>query len=150
MLNNECRSIALRTFVPLRLCDEIGFTAKTQGHEVAQGIDSTLLTSIFDIHFVFCYMNLEAFTKTLSDASPPASFSACLAALWYDAKGDWNRAHEQVDDLDGKQAAWVHAYLHRKEGDVGNAGYWYRRAGKEPAKVSLKEEWEELVRNIEC
>jgi len=90
-------------------------------------------------------MNLADFTKTLAESAPPSSFTPCLAALWYDAKGDWHTAHQQVDGQEGKEPAWVHAYLHRKEGDLGNAGYWYRRAGKEPTWFSLQEEWEELV-----
>jgi hypothetical protein len=90
-------------------------------------------------------MTLDHFMESFSEASPPASLSPYLTALWHDAKGDWNTAHHMVDDLEGKEAAWVHAYLHRKEGDIGNAGYWYRRAGKEPCKVSLQEEWDILV-----
>jgi hypothetical protein len=90
-------------------------------------------------------MDINSFRESLSAKLPPGSFPPYLTALWYDAKGDWNAAHNEVDDLEGKDAAWVHAYLHRKEGDQGNAGYWYRRAGKEPCLLSLQEEWTELV-----
>jgi hypothetical protein len=76
-------------------------------------------------------MTINSFTESLSTDSPPKNLSPELNALWYDAKGDWHAAHDLIDDMDGKDAAWVHAYLHRKEGDIGNAGYWYRRAGKE-------------------
>jgi hypothetical protein len=90
-------------------------------------------------------MDIAAFIKTLSETDPPVSLSVHLTALWYDAKGDWNSAHDLINDLDDKKCAWIHAYLHRKEGDIGNAGYWYRRAGKEVSILSLREEWNELV-----
>lgn len=73
------------------------------------------------------------------------SNSAELTALWYDGKGDWEKAHDQVDQLSGKTAARVHAYLHRKEGDLWNADYWYARAGEKRPHLSLEEEWGELV-----
>lgn len=68
-----------------------------------------------------------------------------LLALWWDAKGDWAKAHEVAQDVEGADGAWVHAYLHRKEGDVGNAGYWYRRAGREVATGDFRVEWERIV-----
>lgn len=68
-----------------------------------------------------------------------------LLALWYDAKDDWKSAHDQVDQLSGKNAARVHAYLHRKEGDLWNADYWYSKAGEKRPNLSLEKEWEELV-----
>ena len=74
--------------------------------------------------------------------------SAPLRALWHDGRGDWKRAHEIVQEENGKTAARVHAYLHRKEGDASNAGYWYRRAGKTPAVEPLADEWEALARAI--
>ena len=73
------------------------------------------------------------------------SGSAELKALWYDGKGDWKKAHDQVDHLSGKSAARVHAYLHRKEGDLWNADYWYSKAGEKRPTLSLEEEWKELV-----
>ena len=82
----------------------------------------------------------------LGDAAPADGMAAPLAALWWDAKGDWKRAHAQVDDLETKDGMAVHAYLQRKEGDAGNAGYWYRRAGTESRRGSLEAEWEALVR----
>ena len=78
-------------------------------------------------------------------ASDPNGFSIELEALWYDGKGDWNRSHEVIQDVNSKNAAWIHAYLHRKEGDLGNAQYWYSRAGKTMPNVSLDNEWKSLV-----
>ena len=76
---------------------------------------------------------------------PNVSASNELIALWYDAKGDWKLAHEQVDHLTSKSASRIHAYLHRKEGDTWNADYWYRKAGETRPDLSLEEEWEDLV-----
>jgi len=87
----------------------------------------------------------KKFRDSLSEANPPAHFSAILKSLWYDAKGDWEKAHDQVDQLGGQDAAWVHAYLHRKEGDIWNADYWYSRAKKNRPSISLETEWESLV-----
>lgn len=91
-------------------------------------------------------MNLEDFIKTVeADDDPPESLPEPTAALWHDRKGEWDRAHEIVQDLQGADAAWVHAYLHRKEGDLGNARYWYRRAGKPEFTGSLDSEWRQIV-----
>ncbi len=90
-------------------------------------------------------MNFEAFQESLSNKMPPTHLPVYLQALWYDAKHDWETAHNLVNDLDGEQAAWIHAYLHRKEGDPGNARYWYSRAGKPMPAVSLSEEWGLIV-----
>jgi hypothetical protein len=84
----------------------------------------------------------------VDDAAPPAGLSAPLRALWLDGKGDWAAAHGTVDDLETTEAARVHAYIHRKEGDLDNARYWYRRAGATPSKESLEREWEQLVRAL--
>ena len=92
-------------------------------------------------------MNPEEFRKTLSAGVPPV-VSNYLKALWYDAKGDWTKAHQIVQDIDDEAAAWIHAYLHRKEGDIGNADYWYRRAGKERPAISLQHEWENIVKSL--
>ena len=85
------------------------------------------------------------FKASLSNAAPAANLKAPLTALWWAAKGNWDQAHEIVQDEDDADAAWVHAYLHRVEGDLGNAGYWYRRAGKPVAKDPLQDEWERIV-----
>jgi hypothetical protein len=82
---------------------------------------------------------------TLSDAAPAPGLAPPLKALWWAAKGDWSKAHTIVQDEDTADAAWVHAYLHRVEGDLGNAGYWYRRAGKPAATDSLDAEWERIA-----
>src|SRR6201991_1711711 len=90
-------------------------------------------------------MDFSSFQKSLSNDSPPGVLSVQLTALWYDAKGDWEKAHHLINDLEDKTSAWVHAYLHRKEGDIGNAGYWYRRAGRAAAVGDLKVEWEGIA-----
>ena len=89
-------------------------------------------------------MTLAEFNATLDSNTPPA-VSPALVALWHDAKGDWSRAHEVAQDVDEAAGAWVHAYLHRKEGDEGNAGYWYRRAGKPAEHGPLDVEWTRIV-----
>jgi len=71
--------------------------------------------------------------------------SAELAALWHDARGDWAAAHRVAQDIDDERGAWIHAYLHRKEGDLGNAAYWYRRAGKPVASGALDVEWDAIA-----
>jgi hypothetical protein len=85
------------------------------------------------------------FRATLAAAAPAHELAPPLAALWWAAKGDWDAAHKIVQDEETTDAAWVHAYLHRVEGDLGNAGYWYRRAGKPAAEDSLEAEWERIV-----
>jgi hypothetical protein len=92
-------------------------------------------------------MTLPEFKATLDSATPPA-VNAALVALWHDAKGDWDAAHATAQDIENETGAWVHAYLHRKEGDASNAAYWYRRAGKAIAKASLEEEWESIVTEL--
>jgi hypothetical protein len=90
-------------------------------------------------------MNSKVFKASLTLESPDPALSTILKSLWYDANGDWKTAHDLVDQLSGKDAAWVHAYLHRKEGDSWNADYWYARAKKTRPSISLEEEWERLV-----
>jgi hypothetical protein len=90
-------------------------------------------------------MNLTSFKESLTANNPPHNISVYLKALWQERKGNWDKAHNIVQDLEDKNAAWIHAYLHRKEGDVGNADYWYRRAGKKRPDVSLEKEWEEIA-----
>ena len=88
---------------------------------------------------------ITEFKESLNLGQPPNGFSAHLRSLWYDGKGDWHQAHAQVDHLNDKQSAWVHAYLHRKEGDIWNADYWYGKAQQTRPNISLEEEWEQLV-----
>ncbi len=90
-------------------------------------------------------MTISEFKHSLNDNQPPAGLSIYLQSLWYDGKGDWQQAHSLVDSLPGNEAAHVHAYLHRKEGDLGNADYWYRRANQIRPRVDLAKEWEDLV-----
>ncbi len=90
-------------------------------------------------------MNLEQFNNSLIENDPPNSVSDYLKALWYDGKGNWQKSHEIIQDIEDKSAAWIHAYLHRKEGDIWNADYWYNRAGRKRPSVSLQEEWKDIV-----
>ena len=90
-------------------------------------------------------VSMAAYIASLDGAAPAPDLSAPLAALWWAAKGDWDQAHKIVQDESSREAAWVHAYLHRVEGDLGNAGYWYRQAGQPVAKDSLEAEWERIV-----
>lgn len=93
----------------------------------------------------FYKMDLVSFVASLNTDTPPEDISVYLLALWYDAKGDWEKSHTTIQHVDTKNAEWIHAYLHRKEGDIFNADYWYRRAGKKRPSVTLKQEWNELV-----
>jgi hypothetical protein len=90
-------------------------------------------------------VNIAEFKASLSGAAPAPGLDAPLAALWWTAKGNWDAAHKIVMNEDTKDAAWVHAYLHRVEGDLGNAGYWYGQAGRPVAKDSLEAEWTRIV-----
>jgi hypothetical protein len=85
------------------------------------------------------------FKASLANAKPAASLAPPLAALWWAAKGDWDAAHKIVMNENTRDAAWVHAYLHRVEGDLSNAGYWYRQAGKAAANDALDAEWQRIV-----
>lgn len=89
--------------------------------------------------------NLQDFKDTLHDKQIPPGLSPHLRALWYDGKGDWQRGHDIIDQLGDRSSAHVHAYLHRKEGDLWNADYWYKRAGQTRPAISLDQEWEQLV-----
>jgi hypothetical protein len=93
-------------------------------------------------------MTVDEFRATLKQAEPPAGLGAPLAALWWDAKGDWAHAHGMVDDLSTPDGMAVHAYLHRKEGVEWNAEYWYNRAGKKFHRPTLEAEWEALVEGM--
>ena len=92
-------------------------------------------------------MDLEEFRASLSGTAPPPGLGSALRALWRDAQGDWDRAHELSNDA-GVAGDWVHAYLHRKEGDLSNADYWYRRAGRERPDLSLEQEWAAIAREL--
>ena len=92
-------------------------------------------------------MTYAEFTESLNKQSPP-DVSDHLKALWYDAKGDWEKAHDVISENETKSHCLIHAYLHRKEGDIWNADYWYRKAGEKRREWSLEEEWEYLVRQF--
>lgn len=94
-------------------------------------------------------MTVEEFRASLTtDAEPPAGLSAALRALWLDGKGRWAAAHALVDDPDTEASARVHAYLHRKQGDLENARYWYAHAGATPSAEPLEREWEQVLREL--
>jgi hypothetical protein len=86
-------------------------------------------------------MNLAEFHDSLAQPTPPSGLSSALQSLWHEAKGDWEKAHELAQEDAGLAGDWVHAYLHRKEGDASNARYWYARARKPVCASSLEEEW---------
>jgi len=93
-------------------------------------------------------MTPAAFSRTLADAAPPKTVTPVLAALWWAKKGNWDKAHKLVQDESGQQAAWVHAYLHRVEGDLANASYWYRQARKPICDAPLETEWAAIVETL--
>lgn len=93
-------------------------------------------------------MDFTAFKASVAQDAPPEGLDSALGALWHAAKGDWNRAHALAQSRDDRDGAWVHAYLHRVEGDQSNAGYWYRRAGRPHSRASLPEEWEQIAREL--
>jgi hypothetical protein len=92
----------------------------------------------------FDTMTLEQFKESTRLPNPPENMSDNLLAMWHDAKGDWDKAHSIAQSTGGQDGDWIHAYLHRKEGDLGNASYWYSRAGKQKPQMSLQEEWDHI------
>lgn len=93
-------------------------------------------------------MTFEQFQQSLSLSLPPSEISDHLKALWYDGKGDWQQSHDIIQDINDANAAWIHAYLHRKEGDIWNADYWYSKAGKKRPTVSLQQEWQMISNEL--
>lgn len=93
-------------------------------------------------------MDFQGFVASIGETEPPAGLSEALQALWWDAKGDWHMAHECAQQRDDQRGMRIHAYLHRKEGDLSNAGYWYRRAGVAPVSSALDEEWGAMAREF--
>ena len=91
-------------------------------------------------------MTFQELKESLGTSKPPENISQNLLALWQDANGNWEEAHNIVQITSGFEGDWIHAYLHRKEGDLSNASYWYSRIGKLRPEISLDQEWEELVR----
>ena len=96
-------------------------------------------------------MSFDEFLASTKTAQVPPGLAVLLRALWYDARGDWAKAHQLAQSVDDEAGAWVHAYLHRKEGDGMNAGYWYARARRPVATGDLAEEWAAIARElIQC
>jgi len=93
-------------------------------------------------------MSYDEFILSIENGTEPHGMSIYLQALWWDAKGDWSRAHSVVDELEDGTGCWVHAYLHRKEGDISNADYWYRKAGRKRPSLSLQEEWKTIAMEL--
>jgi hypothetical protein len=90
-------------------------------------------------------MTVAQFRASLQSTTPPPTLSKLLQSLWYDGKGNWEMAHNIAQEIHTEKGSWIHAYLHRKEGDKGNASYWYHMANKPFPTVSLEQEWEQLV-----
>ena len=91
-------------------------------------------------------MTIEEFTDSaINEPAPPSEVSETLKALWWERRGDWETAHKIAQEIPSRDGSWVHAYLHRTEGDDSNAGYWYSRAGKPHSTESLEREWEQIV-----
>ncbi len=93
-------------------------------------------------------MDLASFKVSMESAAPPETLGLALRSLWYAGKGDWQTAHGLADSEHGSETNWVHAYLHRAEGDHSNAGYWYRRAGRDVPTVALEMEWQAIVESL--
>ena len=90
-------------------------------------------------------MDVATFEESLAKTAPPDGVSEALQALWHERRGNWERAHEIAQEIASPDGSWVHAYLHRREGDQSNASYWYRRAGKPVMRGNLDEEWRAIV-----
>jgi hypothetical protein len=93
-------------------------------------------------------MTFLEFNESIKLNNPPPELNHLLQALWYDAKGNWETAHNLAQEVNTKDGAWIHAYLHRKEGDPGNASYWYHQAGLPLCKKSLAEEWQDIAQSL--
>ena len=90
----------------------------------------------------------DRFLASLGEPAPERGLSLALEALWWDAMGEWTRAHARALEDESAAGALVHAYLHRKEGDASNAAYWYRRARRDPATESLAAEWRRIAETL--
>jgi len=93
-------------------------------------------------------MSFDEFLESTKTTQVPRGLAVPLRALWYDARGDWEKSHQLAQSVDDEAGAWVHAYLHRKEGDGMNAGYWYARARRPAATGDLAAEWEAIAREL--
>ena len=95
-------------------------------------------------------MTVDDFVRSVAAAEPPPQLAATLTSLWWDKKGDWDKAHAIAQEIPTVQGSAVHAYLHREEGVLWNADYWYNRAGRERPDISLEAEWRQLVTEMLC
>lgn len=93
-------------------------------------------------------MDFQTFIASLQQDAPPSDLSPLLKALWHDAQGDWDKAHDIAQEVHTNNGSWIHAYLHRKEGDNWNANYWYQRAGRSMPSTLLDEEWKHIVQEL--
>lgn len=93
-------------------------------------------------------MTFDEFSASLQQSAPPSDLTPLLKAMWYEGKGDWEAAHNIAQDINTKDGSWIHAYLHRVEGDSGNASYWYHRAARPVASGNLKDEWSSIVNTL--
>lgn len=93
-------------------------------------------------------MKYDQFMASLTQNYPPAGATPAQRVLWHAYRGEWDRAHDIAQDMPGSDGSWLHAYLHRVEGDQANADYWYRRAQRTPAQTSIEEEWDALARHF--
>ena len=93
-------------------------------------------------------VTFEVFKQSLKENNPPSDLPVLVKAMWFEGKGDWHTAHELAQDVNTRDGSWIHAYLHRKEGDLGNAGYWYSRAGRSMPTHPLETEWEFITREL--
>jgi hypothetical protein len=93
-------------------------------------------------------VTINEFLKSVDDDRPSPQLSETLTSLWWDKKGDWDKAHSIAQDIPTAQGSAVHAYLHREEGVLWNADYWYSRAGRQRPNISLEEEWNLLVEEM--
>jgi hypothetical protein len=123
----------------------VGFTCYICNEDHASGFLNDPADRLNPVPIYFYLMDMASFKESIRANAVPGPASVYLKALWYDAAGDWEKAHQLIQDLTDKNAAWIHAYLHRKEGDVWNADWWYNKAGKQRPAVSLEDEWESLA-----
>lgn len=93
-------------------------------------------------------MDFNSFKKSVNDEYPSPGVNGLLKAMWYTANNEWNAAHRIAQENDSIYGSWVHAYLHREEGDTGNASYWYAQAGKMMPETSLESEWDEITKEL--
>jgi len=114
----------------------------------ADGMKLDFLVARRRIFATLRVMDLEAFRRSTGLDAPPEQLAPALTALWWDAKGDWSKAHECAQQDEGPDGAWVHAYLHRKEGDSSNAAYWYRQASRPIASGGFQDEWLRIARTL--